>query len=190
MSSLKALNSSNLQLSKNKNYRKQIIFERWQYTTQSMLNPLILISTSSRLTATLPIHLEVYLKDKLPKWRICSWRTGHAQDIEISYVCSRLQSPYSAICKIYEIPKKTEKPFCKTKRKKTVRFHLSQPISRCPQELSKNLNIPLSEKMMHPFFSMPNGDLIHVPMPDAFCARTKMARTDLLSPICVATTKY
>lgn len=75
-------------------------------------------------------------------------------------------------------------------KKDKVRFHLSQPISRCPQELSKNLNIPLSEKMMHPFFSMPNGDLIHVPMPDAFCARTKMARTDLLSPICVATTKY
>lgn len=67
---------------------------------------------------------------------------------------------------------------------------MSQPILRCPQELSKNLNIPLNEKMIHPFFSMPNGDLIHVPMPDAFCARTKMSRTDLLSPICVATTKY
>lgn len=33
-------------------------------------------------------------------------------------------------------------------KKDKVRFHLSQPISRCPQELSKNLNIPLSEKMI------------------------------------------
>lgn len=56
---------------------------------------------------TLPIPLDVLLKHKLPKFdEAVLWRTE--QDIEISSVCPRLQSPHSAKFKAFmrELQKK------------------------------------------------------------------------------------